>query len=37
MNLLIAILMIVAPAMFLIYWGQSGYDHGGKKDTHDDE
>lgn len=32
MNLLIAILMIVAPAMFLIYWGKSGYDHGGKKE-----
>lgn len=32
MNLLVAILMIVAPAMFLIYWGKSGYDFDGKKE-----
>lgn len=32
MNFVIAIAMIVAPAMFLIYWGKSGFDYGGKKD-----
>ncbi|WP_277923858.1 hypothetical protein [Halobacillus yeomjeoni] len=28
MNLIIAILMIAAPALFLISWGRSGYDWG---------
>ncbi|MFD2925291.1 hypothetical protein [Halobacillus naozhouensis] len=28
MNAIIAILMIVAPALFLISWGKSGYDWG---------
>ncbi|WP_264188396.1 hypothetical protein [Halobacillus litoralis] len=28
MQLIIAILMIAAPAIFLIYWGRSGYDWG---------
>ncbi|SDO70093.1 hypothetical protein SAMN05421677_10782 [Halobacillus aidingensis] len=31
MNFVIAIAMIVAPAVFLIYWGKSGFDYGGKK------
>lgn len=31
-NLIMAIAMIVAPAMFLIYWGKSGFDFGGRKD-----
>ncbi|MFC7063806.1 hypothetical protein [Halobacillus seohaensis] len=28
MNVIIAILMVVAPALFLINWGKSGYDWG---------
>ncbi len=28
MGLLMAILMIAAPALFLVSWGKSGYDWG---------
>ncbi|GEN52349.1 hypothetical protein HFA01_06110 [Halobacillus faecis] len=32
LNLIIAIAMIVTPAIFLIYWGKSGYDFDERKD-----
>ncbi|MCP3032324.1 hypothetical protein LF817_13330 [Halobacillus sp. A1] len=35
MGLITVILMIVAPAVFLIYWGKSGYDWGTEENDDD--
>ncbi len=34
-NLVIALLGIISSAMFLYYWGKSGYDYDGKREEND--
>ncbi|MBP2005146.1 hypothetical protein J2Z58_002392 [Halobacillus andaensis] len=37
MNLIIGLLIIAAPALFLIYWGKSGFDWGSTEDRKEDK